>query len=120
MYYYFFSIVEDSEIDLGENRILTAQFLQNETNYLSSQIKIKDLLDMLFEKEVLTVEEHDEIQSHKRRPKMRKSLLSILFKKRNDIWLSRFIRCLMLTNHEGMLITLRSRASSQRRGMNNF
>lgn len=104
------------DFDLGENNILTSQFLQKQLKFLSTNIKVYRLLDMLLERGVLTIDEHDQVQRHKRRSNKRKELLSILFKKSNETWLPCFVKCLKLTGHDGLLTELRSRKRGHRGG----
>lgn len=58
---------------------------------------------MLFERNIITIEEHDCVQGLETKPRKRRELMRILLDRQDTTWIPSFINVLRLTGHETML-----------------
>lgn len=63
---------------------------------------------MLFEFDIISIDEHDEIDKQKSRPQKRKLLVELLLRKENNEQIPDFIQLLYVTGHAHILENIRS------------
>ena len=88
---------------------MTSEKIEQNLDYIASNLEIGIVLDMLFERQIITIDEHDEIQRKSTKPEKRRTLLSLLLGRPSTNWLVGFIRVLNNTGHINLLERLRQR-----------
>jgi len=91
---------------------VTSEIIARNVDYIASNIEIGIVLDMLFERQIITIDEHDEVQRQATKPEKRRILLSLLLSRPNTNWLFGFIRVLKNTGHIILLERLRQHVSN--------
>ena len=91
---------------------MTSEKIEQNLDYITSNLEIGIVLDKLFERQLITIDEHDEVQRKVTKPEKRRTLLSLLLSRPNTNWLSGFIRVLENTGHDNLLKHLRRHVSN--------
>jgi hypothetical protein len=91
---------------------VTSEKIEQNLDYITSNLEIGIVLDKLFERQLITIDEHDEVQRKVTKPEKRRTLLSLLLSRPNTNWLSGFIRVLENTGHDNLLKHLRRHVSN--------
>ena len=91
---------------------MTSEKIEQNLDYITSNLEIGIVLDKLFERQLITIDEHDEVQRKITKPEKRRTLLSLLLSRPNTNWLSGFIRVLENTGHDNLLKHLRRHVSN--------
>ena len=88
---------------------MTSEKIEQNLDYIASNLEIGIVLDMLFERQIITIDEHDEIQRKSNKPEKRGTLLSLLLGRPSTNCLFGFIRVLNNTGQIKLLERLRQR-----------
>ena len=91
---------------------MTSEKIEQNIDYIASNLEIGIVLDKLFERQLITIDEHDGVQRKVTKPEKRRTLLSLLLRRPDTNWLSGFIRVLENTGHDNLLIHLRWHVSN--------
>ena len=91
---------------------MTSEKIEQNLDYIASNLEIGIVLDMLFERQIITIDEHDGVQKKVTKPEKRRTLLSLLLSRSDTNWLSGFIRVLHNTGHINLLERLRQHGSN--------
>ena len=91
---------------------MTSEKIEQNLDYIASNLEIGIVLDMLFERQIITIDEHDEVQRNVTKLAKRRTLLSLLLSRPDTNWLSGFIRVLYNTGHINLLERLRQHVSN--------
>ena len=91
---------------------MTSEKIEQNFDYIASNLEIGFVLDKLFERQLITIDEHDEVQRKSPKLEKRRTLLSLLLSRPDTNWLSGFIRVLENTGHDNLLKHLRWHASN--------
>ena len=91
---------------------MTSEVIEQNVDYIANNLKIGIVLDMLFERQHITIDEHDKVQRKSTKSEKRRILLSILFGRPNTNWLFGFIIVLKDTGHAILLESLRQHISN--------
>ena len=91
---------------------MTSEIIAQNVDYIVSNLEIGTVLDMLFERQIITINEHDEVQEKITKPEKRRLILSLLLSRPNTNWLFGFIRVLKNTGHIDILERLRQHVSN--------
>jgi hypothetical protein len=91
---------------------VTSEKIEQNFDYTASNLEIGFVLDKLFERQLITIDEHDGVQRKSTKPEKRRTLLSLLLSRPDTNWLSGFIRVLENTGHDNLLKHLRWHASN--------
>ena len=91
---------------------MTSEKIEQNLDYIASNLQIGFVLDKLFERQIITIDEHDEVQRKSPKPEKRRTLLSLLLSRPDTNWLSGFIRVLENTGHDNLLKHLRWHVSN--------
>ena len=82
---------------------MTSEKIEQNLDYIASNLEIGIVLDKLFERQLITIDEHDGVQRKSTKPEKRRTLLSLLLSRPNTNWLFGFIRVLHNTGHINLL-----------------
>ena len=82
---------------------MTPEKIEQNLDYIASDLEIGIVLDMLFERQIITIDEHDGVQRKVIKPEKRRTLLSLLLSRPDTNWLFGFIRVLHNTGHINLL-----------------
>jgi hypothetical protein len=91
---------------------VTSEKIEQNLDYIASNLQIGIVLDKLFERQLITIDEHDGVQRKVTKPEKRRTLLSLLLSRPDTNWLSGFIRVLHNTGHINLLERLRQHVSN--------
>ena len=91
---------------------MTSEKIEQNIDYIASNLEIGIVLDKLFERQLITIDEHDGVQRKVTKPEKRRTLLSLLLRRPDTNWLSGFIRVLENTGHDNLLKHLRRHVSN--------
>jgi hypothetical protein len=82
---------------------VTSEKIEQNLDYIASNLEIGIVLDKLFERQIITIDEHDEVQRKVTKLEKKRTLLSLLLRRPDTNWLSGFIRVLHNTGHDNLL-----------------
>ena len=91
---------------------MTSEKIEQNLDYIASNLEIGIVLDMLFERQLITIDEHDGVQREVIKSEKRRTLLSLLLSRPDTNWLFDFIRVLENTGHGNLLKHLRRHVSN--------
>jgi hypothetical protein len=91
---------------------VTSEKIEQNVDYIASNLEIGIVLDMLFERQLITIDEHDGVQRKVTKLEKRRTLLSLLLSRPDTNWLFGFIRVLHNTGHINLLERLRQHVSN--------
>lgn len=91
------------------NQEFTKEILQQNESFICEELNLnRGVQDMLFEFEIISIEDHDVIDNQPRRTEKRKLIVELLFRKENIDWIPGFIQILFITGHTHVLEYIRS------------
>ncbi|CAC5381420.1 unnamed protein product [Mytilus coruscus] len=85
-----------------DNRF-TKAFIEQHLEYVCQNLQVSATLDMLFERNIITIDVHDCVQGLETKSRKRSELMRLLLERQETTWISSFINVLRLTGHDTML-----------------
>lgn len=98
----------DTRMTRGVYQFLTKEFIISHRQFVCRNLQVTLTLDMLFERFMITIDEHDLVQEKESKPSKRQELMRILLDRPETTWISGFISVLRLTGHDTMLKQLQN------------
>lgn len=90
------------------NQEFTKEILQQNASYICEELNLnRGVQDMLFEYEIISIEDHDVIDNQPRRTEKRKLLIELLLRKENIDWIPGFMQIMFITGHTHVLENIR-------------
>lgn len=81
----------------------TKALIEQHLEYVCQNLQVSATQDMLFERNIITIDEHDCVQGLETKSRKRRELMKILLDRADTTWIPSFINVLRLTGHETML-----------------
>ena len=82
--------------------------LEHHTHLVCHEIDLsRGVPDMLFERNIIDIDDHDAIDDTERKKEKREKMMQILFDKENDDWIPHLIQILCETGHNNLVDDLR-------------
>lgn len=82
---------------------LTKAFIKQHLEYICKNLQVITTLDLLLERSIISIDEHDLVQNKETKSSKRKELMKILLDRPYTTWISNFITVLRLTGHDALL-----------------
>ncbi|VDI59721.1 Hypothetical predicted protein [Mytilus galloprovincialis] len=81
----------------------TKALIEQHLEYVCQNLQVSATQDMLFERNIITIDEHDCVQGLETKSRKRRELMKILLDRADTTWIPSYINVLRLTGHETML-----------------
>ncbi|XP_052059164.1 uncharacterized protein LOC127699830 isoform X1 [Mytilus californianus] len=81
---------------------LTKAFIKQHREYICKNLQVISTLDLLFERSIISINEHDLVQNKETKSSKREELMKILLNRPDTTWISNFITVMRLTGHDAM------------------